>query len=371
MKILFGIYYTMADRASAGVYEGLRRAGHDVTVFPRLAIQDEVREDEDAEPSRHVFETLRRKVAMLQPDIVLGWSLPTFFPSVAEIEQFRDEFPNTKLVELSQYHPFVLWQALSGAIEDVEKGAEFDLILCQCHASVDYMQDYGGNAVYFPSFATPRICDVPDTADFPRLACDVLLPWATMYDPVSHPTHMDRTKLALALLDAGITNIRLYGGHYMPEHNGWMRADPDLAHYVRPEASVHETVKVAKMAKIVINTSAITPNPVISPRGYWSDRVPMTMLTGTLCLTDNGESLADPWTVDGEEIRIVDGEHVVAYADIPDAVEKCRQYLQAEEAREKIGAAGREFARAHLTEDEVIPKIIIPALEALFTEGGA
>jgi len=368
MRILFGLYYTMADRCSAGIYEGIRQAGHEVTVFPRLAIQDEVRET-DEDPTRHVYETLRRRVMVNQPDVVLGWSLPTFFPDIAAIEQFRVDFPGVKLVELSAYHPYALWEGISGQIAAVEKGARFDMLLCQCHESAKYMDDYGsGAAVYFPSFATPRICDIPESADYPRLTSDVLLPWATMYDPRSHPTHIDRTALALALLDAGITNLRLYGGHHEAEHNGWMRADPDLAHYVRPEASVHETVKAARMSNIVINTSAITPNSVISPSGYWSDRVPMTMLAGTLCLTDNPESLAVPWEVNGERRQIVDGEHLVTYDDIDDCVEKCKVLLEDHERRETVASAGREFARKHLTEGEVVPKIILPAIEALLTD---
>jgi glycosyltransferase involved in cell wall biosynthesis len=187
-----------------------------------------------------------------------------------------------------------------------------------------------------------------------------------MYDPMSHPTDIDRVELALALLDAGITNIRLYGGHHDPELNGWVQADPALIPYIRPEASVHETVKVARMAKVVVNTSAISPNPIVSPSGYWSDRLPMTLLTGTLCLTDNAESLGVPWEVDGEARQLVDGEHVVSYSDVDDCVEKCRELLADDERRETIASAGREFARAHLTEDEVVPGIILPALEALF-----
>lgn len=365
MKVLFGVYYTMADRCSSGIYEGIRKAGHEATVFARLAVQDQVR-DTDKDATEHVYDTLRRQVAVGRPDVVLAWSLPAYFPTVDHVAQFRTEFPDTKLVELSHYHPYAIWQAISGPFSPVEMGVEFDLVLCQCHESVEYMTDHGGTAAYFPSFATPRICDVPDSARYPRLTCDVLLPWATMYDPHSHPTHIDRVELAVALLDAGITNIRLYGGHPVPEHNGWMRADPALAPYVRPETSVHETVKVARMSKIVINTSAISPNPVISPSGYWSDRVPMTLLTGTLCLTDNPESVAVPWHVGGEARQLVDGEHLVTYTDIDDAVEKCLEYLADPDRATKIGLAGREFARAHLTEDEVIPEIILPAIEALF-----
>ena len=104
MRILFGIYYTMADRCSAGLHEGMRKAGHQVSVFPRLSIQDEAR-GTDTDPTEHVFESLKRRVSVLKPDVVLGWSLPTFFPTVGAIEDFRREFPATKLVELSQYHP--------------------------------------------------------------------------------------------------------------------------------------------------------------------------------------------------------------------------------------------------------------------------
>lgn len=123
-----------------------------------------------------------------------------------------------------------------------------------------------------------------------------------------------------------------------------------------------------RMAKMVVNTSAIGPNPIISPSGYWSDRVPMTMLTGTMCLTDNAESVGESWEVNGEPRALEDGGHIVTYSDIDDCVEKVRHYLQADDERERIAQAGREFARAHLTEDEVVHRIMLPAIEALFTD---
>jgi hypothetical protein len=365
VNILFGVYWTMDDNSSTGVYNGLRKEGHDVTVFPRFAVRQEaVAAKKD--PGAYVLERFIARVKLLEIDVVLARKLTDYFPHVEDIATFRDACPDTKLVDLSQYHPYALWKSIVGDMSEVAKTAAFDLLLCQCHNSIKAMEGFGARASYYPSFATSLLWGHAGARTSPRLSCDVVMPWNAIYPPEKFPTHISRKGLVDAFLNGGITHIRIYGGDVEPTRNLWLQADPEFGPYVRPSVDVRGIAMVMRAAKITLSTSVISENPVISPRGYWSTRIPTAMLSNSLLLADTRASITAPWVVDGEEIALVDGEHLVTYDDEDDAVEKARYYLDNEDERREIVEAANTFAVAHLTEEEVVPKLILPAIEALF-----
>jgi hypothetical protein len=167
------------------------------------------------------------------------------------------------------------------------------------------------------------------------------------------------------MLDGGITNIRVVGGAEDPERNAWIQADPSLAPYVWPNMAMLEYAQALWSARITLSTTVIGPNPVISPSGYWSSRLPSAMLAGSMVLTDMQESVTTAWDVGGVPRQMVDGVHLVTYDSYDDAVEKARYYLAHEDERRAIAAAGCAFAKIHLTEREVVGDVILPALEAI------
>ncbi|MCP5059564.1 MAG: glycosyltransferase family 1 protein [bacterium] len=365
MRIVFGVYYSMGDNASSGIYTALRAAGHEVSVFPRLAEQDAGRvagEDTGA----YVLESLSRRVALLDANVLLARSLSAFFPTVRDLHEFRARHPGVKLVDLSQYHPYSLYESFVGDMSAVAKTGDYDMLLCQCHNSIAHLAGYNAHAVYYPSFATPLLYDRIPGAERSRLACDVLMPWNSDYDTDQFPTDICRKSLVNECLDGGVTNIRIYGGDAEPTRNLWLQADPEFSPYVRPAADVRLIARVMASAKIVLSSSVISANSVVAPLGYWSDRVPCAMLAGSLVLSDNRESVTAPWTVGGETRQLVDGEHLVLYDTEAEAVDKARYYLDNPKERQRIAQAGYEFAHAHLVEDEIVPGIILPAIEALF-----
>ena len=365
MNILFGIYYTMDDPDSQGVFLELQRHASRVSVFARYGVRDEGRDRGAEDAEQYVLDVLARRVTASGIDVVLARGLHGYFREEAQASEFRARVAPCRLVELSEYYPYQLHEAIKGDMRSIAVQSQFDLVLCGCHASVERLREYGVNAAYYPSPAQRSLWDIPASMAVPRLSCDVLMPFGSCYRATTHPTDSDRVMLPNAFLDAGLTNLRIYGGSRDPALNPWLQADPELAPWMRPETPCADMRRVMRSAKVGINTSVIGDDAATPPRGYWSDRLPSLLLAGTMALTDNPISVTTPWTVGDTTVQMEDGVHLATFGTIDEAVEQARYYLTHDEERQRIAQTGHDFAVAHLTETEAIGVIAMGAIKAL------
>jgi hypothetical protein len=90
-------------------------------------------------------------------------------------------------------------------------------------------------------------------------------------------------------------------------------------------------------------------------QNYFSDRLPISLLSGVAHLTYKAPGLENYFT---------DGYHCVFYTSVNDAVEKARKMLSLSRAKlAKIGAAGAQIAKASFTEEGRMQKLINKMIE--------
>jgi FkbM family methyltransferase len=109
-----------------------------------------------------------------------------------------------------------------------------------------------------------------------------------------------------------------------------------------------------RTAKVIVGDSCLVPATNGEPiERYWSDRIPETLGRGGFLLHPR---------VAGIEDLFVDGEHLRLYDDREDLYRLIDYYLDHEDERRAIAAAGRDHVRAHHTYEHRIETIVTSIL---------
>lgn len=141
------------------------------------------------------------------------------------------------------------------------------------------------------------------------------------------------------LLDAGFTNIRLWG-------NGWKK-NPKYAPYAMGPAENGETLsKIYQASKIVVGNNVMTT----AAARAWE-----TMLSGGFYLSNYIPEEAD--ITDIRKIVTV-GEDVIMFYNRDDLIEKLHYYLEHEDERKIMIEKGRKVALEKMTFDVLIKKML-------------
>ena len=141
------------------------------------------------------------------------------------------------------------------------------------------------------------------------------------------------------LLDAGYTNIRLWG-------NGWM-TDSKYEKYAMGPAENGETLsKIYQASKIVLGNNIMT---TAAARAWES------MLSGAFYMSNY-----IPPEEDVTDIRkvIKENEEVVMFYDRADLLQKVDYYLSHEEERQRMAEVGHKTAQEKMTFDRLMEKVL-------------
>ncbi len=141
------------------------------------------------------------------------------------------------------------------------------------------------------------------------------------------------------ILDAGFTNIKLWG-------NGWTTEEKYKKYAMGPAENGETLSKIYQASKIVLGNNMGSTAPA---------RVWESMLSGAFYMCNYIPEEAD-WT-DIRKILEVDKD-VVMYYNQEDLIQKLHYYLEHEEERKKMAKRGREVALEKMTYDVLMQKVL-------------
>ncbi len=148
------------------------------------------------------------------------------------------------------------------------------------------------------------------------------------------------------ILDAGFTNIKLWG-------NGWEKEEKYKAYAMGIAENGEMLSKIYQVSKIVIGNNVMTT----SAARAWE-----TMLSGGFYMSNY-----IPEKEDITDIRkIIDvGKDVVMFYNKEDLIKKLHYYLNHEEARKEMINRGRKAALEHMTYDILMKRVLKEVAERL------
>ncbi len=141
------------------------------------------------------------------------------------------------------------------------------------------------------------------------------------------------------LIDAGITNIKLWG-------NGWTTSDKYKKYAMGPAENGETLSKIYQASKIVVGNNCMSTA---------NARVWESMLSGAFYMSNYIPPETD--MVDIRKIVKVD-EEVVMFYDRDDFLQKVRFYLSHEEERQKMIQVGRKVALERMTYDSLMKRVL-------------
>lgn len=151
------------------------------------------------------------------------------------------------------------------------------------------------------------------------------------------------------ILDAGFTNIKLWG-------NGWTKEEKYKKYAMGPAENGETLSKIYQASKIVVGNNII----ITAASRAWE-----TMLSGGFYMSNY-----IPEEVDWSDIRkiIEVGKDVIMFYNRDDLIEKLHYYLNHEEERQIMIKNGRKAALEKMTYDALIEKMLKELAERLELE---
>lgn len=142
------------------------------------------------------------------------------------------------------------------------------------------------------------------------------------------------------------THINKYDVCFVGNVGSWNRVDfldrmfKEYPNFFFGKRLFEEAAEIYSQSKIVLN---------ISIKEDLNMRIMETLCSGSFLLTDHVPSLA---------ILFKDGIHLVTYKTLDEAVDKAKYYMEHDEAREKIAAAGHAEVMAKHTYEHRLKKVM-------------
>jgi len=208
-----------------------------------------------------------------------------------------------------------------------------DYILTCDEGSVDRYAKINKRAIWLPPAADPAYFNTQYDA---TQACDISYLGRGYHKAEFSDMLVDRIRLMDKVYSKPDYNIEIWS--HVPD--SWDKLSPKVK-----GALDHDQAHV-KFKNTKINLNAQVSNK--SAYKYINERIPMVLAAGGFIMID---------TTPGLRTWLEDGKHVVYYKSISDCLDKIEYYLNHDEERLKIAAAGHEFIKNNWTYDHFVKKI--------------